>query len=128
LYRWSGDKFGGYLPGWPAARILLLEHTGARSGVGRTTPLIYCEEGDVIAVAASKGGQPTHPAWFHNLFALPETTIQIGSRMRSVRARVATDAERNGLLPKLVAAYPGYEFFERNARSRKIPIMILDPR
>ena len=128
LYRWSGGKFGGHVPGWPAARILLLEHTGARSGVKRTTPLIYHEEGDVVAVAASKGGQPTHPAWFHNLIAHPETTIQIGSLMRSVRARVATDAERKGLWPKFVAAYPGYEFFERNARGRKIPIMILDPR
>jgi deazaflavin-dependent oxidoreductase (nitroreductase family) len=128
LYRWSGGKFGGHVPGWPGARILLLDHTGTRSGVRRTSPVIYHEEGDLISVAASKGGQPTHPAWFHNLIAQPETTIQIGSVIRSVRARVATDAERKYLWPKFVAAYPGYDFFQRNARGRKIPIVILDPR
>jgi F420H(2)-dependent quinone reductase len=48
-------------------------------------------------------------------------------RNRNVRARIATDAERPALWPKFVAAYPGYEFFQRNARGRKIPIMILDP-
>jgi deazaflavin-dependent oxidoreductase (nitroreductase family) len=84
LYRNSGGKFGGYVPGWPAARILLLEHTGARSGVRRVSPLIYYEEGGVVAVAASKGGQPTHPAWFHNLIAHPETRTQVGARTRSV--------------------------------------------
>jgi F420H(2)-dependent quinone reductase len=127
IYQWSGGRFGGRVPGWPRARILLLEHAGARSGVRRTSPLIFYEFGDVVAVAASKAGQPTHPAWFHNLLAHPETTIQIGSRNRNVRARVATDAERKALWPKFVAAYPGYEFFQRNARGRKIPIMILDP-
>jgi F420H(2)-dependent quinone reductase len=65
---------------------------------------------------------------FHNLIAHQETMIQIGSFRRRVRARVATDAERKGLWPKFVAAYPGYDFFQRNARGRKIPIMILDPR
>src|SRR5437879_1444338 len=77
LYRWSGGNVGAHLPGWPAARILLLEHAGARSGIRRTSPLIYYQDGDVVAVAASKAGQPTHPAWFHNLRQNPETTIQI---------------------------------------------------
>jgi deazaflavin-dependent oxidoreductase (nitroreductase family) len=66
LYRRTGGKLGGHLPGWPAARILLLDHTGAKSGRRRTSPLMYHEDGDVVAVVASKGGQPTHPAWFHN--------------------------------------------------------------
>ena len=128
LYRRTGGKLGGHLPGWPSARILLLDHTGARSGVRRTSPLMYHEEGDVVAVTASKGGQPTHPAWFHNVQANSDTTIQIGSVIRDVRARVATDEERNRLWPKFVAFYPGYDFFQRLAKGRKIPIVILDPR
>jgi F420H(2)-dependent quinone reductase len=75
-----------------------------------------------------RGDQPTHPAWFHNLKANPDTTIPIGSVVREVRARVATDAERNRFWPKFVAFYPGYESFQRNAKARKIPIVILDPR
>ena len=128
LYRWSGGKVGGHLPGWPAARVLLLNHTGARSGVRRTSPVMYYEDGDIVAVVASKAGQPTHPAWLHNLKANPDTVIQIGSIVRSVRARVATDEERDHLWPKFVAFYPGYDFYKRQAKGRKIPVVILDPR
>jgi len=128
LYRRTAGRIGGQLPGWPEARIVLVDHTGARSGVKRTSPLMYHEEGDAIVVAATKGGQPTHPAWFHNLHSNPETTIQIGPEVREVRARVATDEECKRLWPQFVAFYPGYEFFKRNAQGRKIPIVILDPR
>jgi len=128
LYRRSGGKIAGHLPGWPEARIVLVDHTGAKSGVKRTSPLMYHEDGDTVAAVASKGGQPTHPAWFHNLKANPDTTIQIGSVVREVRARVATDEERDHLWPKFVAFYPGYDFFQRNAKGRKIPIVIFDPR
>lgn len=128
LYRWTKGRIGGHLPGWPEARIVLVDHTGARSGARRTSPLMYHEDGDTVAVAASKAGQPRHPAWFHNLRANPETTMQIGSMVREVRARVATDEERERLWPEFVAFYPGYEFFRRNAKGRKIPIVIFDPR
>jgi F420H(2)-dependent quinone reductase len=128
LYRRSGGKLGGHLPGWPEARIVLVDHTGAKSGAKRTSPLMYHEDDDAVAVVASKAGQPTHPAWFHNLKANPDTTIQIGSVVREVRARVATDEERDRLWPKFVAHYPGYDFYQRNAKGRKIPIVILDPR
>ena len=128
LYRWTGGRVGGHLPGWPQARIALVDHTGARSGVKRTSPLMYHAHGDAIAVVASKAGQPTNPAWFHNLEANPDTTIQIGSVVREVRARVASDAERARLWPEFVAFFPGYDFYQRNAQGRKIPIVILDPR
>jgi deazaflavin-dependent oxidoreductase (nitroreductase family) len=128
LYRWSGGRLGNHVPGSPAARILLLDHTGARTGITRTSPLIYYDDGDVIAVVASKAGQPTNPAWFHNLAASPDTTVQIGSVVREVRARVATDEERDRLWPKLVAVFPSYDFYKRTAKGRKIPVVILEPR
>jgi deazaflavin-dependent oxidoreductase (nitroreductase family) len=128
LYRRTGGRLGGHLPGWPRARILLLDHTGARSGVRRTSPVMYHEEGELVAVMASKGGQPTHPAWFHNLKAHPDTSIQIGPVTRAVRARVASDDERGRLWPAFCAFYPGYDFFQHNAGGRKIPIVILEPR
>ena len=128
LYRRSGGRLGGHIPGWPRARIALVDHRGARSGVRRTSPLMYLEDGDAVVVMASKAGQPTHPAWFHNLRANPQTTVQIGSAVRQVRARVANDDERDRLWAKFVAIYPGSEFYRRNAKGRKIPIVILDPR
>lgn len=128
LYRRTGGKMGSHLPGWPDTRILLLNHTGAKSGAQRTSPLMYREHGDAIAIVASKAGQPTNPAWFHNLRANPDATIEIGSDVRAVRARVATDEERERLWPEFVARFPGYEFYERNAQGRKIPVVVLEPR
>jgi deazaflavin-dependent oxidoreductase (nitroreductase family) len=128
LYRRSGGRIGGHVPAWPGARILLLDHTGARSGTRRTSPVIYHRDGDMVAVTASKAGQPANPAWFHNLRAHPDTTIQIGRERRSVRARVASDEERDALWPAFVACFPGYAFYERNAGGRRIPIVILEPR
>lgn len=127
-YRRTGGRLGGHIPGWPEVRIVLVDHTGAKSGAKRTSPVMYLEDGDAVVVVASKAGQPTHPAWFHNLKANPDTTIQIGPVVRDVRARVATDEERGRLWPKFVAMYPGFEFYRRNAKGRTIPIVILDPR
>jgi len=58
--------------------MLLLDHVGAKSGVKRTTPLVYVADGRDIVIVASKGGHPKHPAWYHNLRAHPDITIQVG--------------------------------------------------
>jgi deazaflavin-dependent oxidoreductase (nitroreductase family) len=128
VYRRTRGKVGGKLPGWPQLRIALVDHTGAKTGTERTSPLMYHEHGDAIVVAGTKAGQPSHPAWFHNLMAHPDTTVQIGPEVREVRARLATDEERDQLWKKMIATYPGYDFYERNAKGRKIPVVILDPR
>lgn len=128
IYRRTGGRMGGSIPGWPQPRIALVDHVGAKTGTKRTSPLMYHEHGDAIVVAATKGGQPTHPAWFHNLVANPDTTIQIGSKVRKVRARLAVEEERDHLWRKMVTIYPGYDFYRRNAKGREIPIVILDPR
>jgi deazaflavin-dependent oxidoreductase (nitroreductase family) len=128
LYRRSGGRIGGHIPGWPEARIALLDHSGAKSGARRTSPVMYLEDGEAIVVMASKAGQPTNPAWFYNLMANPETTIQLGSVVRQVQAHVATGEDRERLWSKFVAMYPGSEFYQRNAKGREIPIVILDPR
>src|SRR5437764_11204726 len=127
LYRISRGKLANHLPGLPGARILLLDHTGAKTGRKRTSPVMYYRDGSLIAVAASQAGQPTNPAWFHNLKATPETTIQIDAETRYVRARVATDDERERLWPKFVAMCPDYEVWQQLANPRQIPILILEP-
>lgn len=128
IYRRTGGRLGGHTPGHRDARIALVDHVGARSGVRRTSPLMYHEEDGVVVVVASKAGQPTHPAWFHNLRANPETTLQIGREVRAVRARVAGDEERRRLWPLCTAIYPGYGFFAELAKGRTIPIVLLEPR
>src|SRR3954452_23687498 len=124
-YRATNGLIGHRIPGGPP--MLLLDHVGAKSGQKRTAPLVYVKDGDDIVLVASKGGNPKNPAWFHNLKANPETIVQIGSEKRPVRARVATDAERERLWPKAVATYGGYAGYQQRT-DRKIPLVVLERR
>lgn len=125
-YRATGGRVGWRIPG-VRGRMLLLDHVGARSGVLRTVPLLYVEDGENLVVVASKGGFPRHPAWYHNLRANPETTVQVGPERRPVRARVARPEERERLWAKAVAAYRGYEDYAARTE-RQIPLVVLEPR
>jgi len=107
--------------------MLLLDHVGARSGIERTTPLVYVEDGDDLVLVASKGGYPRNPAWFHNLRANPETTVQVGSERRAVRAHVASQSERARLWPKAVGVYAGYAGYQERTE-REIPLVVLASR
>jgi F420H(2)-dependent quinone reductase len=108
--------------------MLLLDHVGAKSGVERTTPLLYVRDGGDVVIVASKGGFPKHPAWYHNLLANPDTTVQIGSEHRPVHARVATTEERDRLWKMAVRAYHGYEDYAIRSKGREIPLVVLEPR
>ena len=108
--------------------MLLLDHVGAKSGAKRTSPLLYVPDGDDVFVIASKGGFPKHPAWFHNLMANPDTTVQIGSEHRPVHARVANPEERKRLWPLAVKTYHGYADYQARSGGREIPVVILEPR
>jgi deazaflavin-dependent oxidoreductase (nitroreductase family) len=125
VYRLSGGLIGHRFPGAPP--MLLLDHVGAKSGVRRTTPLVYVDDPPNLVLVASKGGHPRNPAWYHNLVAHPETTVQVGTSHRSVRARVATPAERERLWPKAIATYDGYRGYQERT-AREIPLVILEPR
>jgi F420H(2)-dependent quinone reductase len=124
-YRLSGGRVGHRVPGGPP--MLLLDHVGAKSGKKRTTPLVYLQDGARMVIVASKGGSPRHPAWFHNLRANAETTVQVGSRRLRVTAKVASGEERARLWPRIVALYRGYDLYQRRT-SREIPLVILEPR
>jgi deazaflavin-dependent oxidoreductase (nitroreductase family) len=125
LYRASHGLIGHRVPGAPP--MLLLDHMGAKSSKLRTTPLVYLRDGENVVLVAAKGGHPKNPAWFHNLRANPDTTVQIGSTRKAVHARVAVPAERKRLWPKAVQLYGGYGGYQRRTE-RKIPLVILEPR
>ncbi|MFL5843354.1 MAG: nitroreductase family deazaflavin-dependent oxidoreductase [Solirubrobacteraceae bacterium] len=126
LYKATNGRVGHTFPGFPT--MLLLDHVGARSGVRRTAPLLYVADGEDLVIVASKGGFPKHPAWFHNLKANPDTTVQVGREKRAVRARVADETERARLWPKAVASYKGYRDYQERSKGRTIPMVILSPR
>jgi deazaflavin-dependent oxidoreductase (nitroreductase family) len=127
LYRASGGRIGHDVPG-VRGKMLLLDHVGAKSGTKRTAPLLYFPDGDDVIVVASKGGYPKHPAWYHNLMANPDTTVQVGGERRAVRARVATPEERERLWPEAIRMYHGYADYQARSKGREIPLVVLEPR
>jgi deazaflavin-dependent oxidoreductase (nitroreductase family) len=125
VYRLTNGVVGHRFPGAPP--MLLLDHVGAKSGIERTTPLVYVDDSPDVVLVASKGGHPQNPAWYHNLLANPDTTVQVGGARRAVHARVATPAQRERLWPKAVATYAGYGGYQERT-AREIPLVILEPR
>ena len=120
-YRANGGTVTGPFAGRP---LLLLTTTGARSGEQRTTPLVYSTDGDLLVVIASKGGAPTHPAWYHNLTANPEATVELGTERFQVRAEVAQGEERDRLFEAQAAQMPNFAEYQRKT-SRRIPVFTL---
>lgn len=121
-FRARQGRVGGVFEGQP---LLLLTTTGARSGLPRTNPAVYLPDGeDRLAVFASNGGAPAAPAWYHNLAARPEATVEVGDRAYRVRAREATGAERERLWDRQVAADPQFADFQERA-GRRIPVLVL---
>jgi deazaflavin-dependent oxidoreductase (nitroreductase family) len=127
LYRKTGGRIGHDIPG-VRGKMALLDHVGAKSGTRRTSPLLYFTDGENVVLVASKGGFPKHPAWFHNLKANPDTTVQIGAERRPVRARVATPEERKRLWPLAEREWSGYADYQARSKGREIPLIILEPR
>ncbi len=123
VYRASAGKVWGTMFGAP---VLLLQTKGRKSGVDRTTPLLYLKDGDDFVVVASAGGTPKHPAWWLNLKANPQTTVEVEGREVPVKAEEADPEERARLWPKLVEMYASYEDYQKKT-DREIPVGILHP-
>jgi deazaflavin-dependent oxidoreductase (nitroreductase family) len=110
--------------GMPSA---LLTHRGAKSGIERTTPMLYFTDGDDVILVASNGGAPTHPAWLHNLRAHPDVALSTDGRPVMYRASEAEGPERERLWKDAASMYPGFEVYRRRAGSRTIPVVVCRP-
>ena len=122
-FRANEGKVGGPFEG---ASLLLLHHTGAKSGTERVNPLAYQSLNNGYAIFASKAGADTNPDWFHNLVANPQTTIEVGTATVRVTSRVADAAEREPIWSAQKAAAPGFAEYEQKT-TRQIPVVILEP-
>jgi deazaflavin-dependent oxidoreductase (nitroreductase family) len=123
-FRANGGKVGGPFAG---SDILLLHHTGARSGAERISPLAYQRVGDSFAVFASRAGAPQNPDWYHNLIAHPDVFVEVGTEKVAVTARVAEPAERAVIWDRQKERAPHFAQYEQKAAPRKIPVVVLDP-
>lgn len=117
------DGETGYL--WNGATACLLTTKGRKSGEERTIAIIFKQVGDRYAIIASKGGSPTHPAWYLNILADPHVTIQIkGDRFAGI-ARTAEGAEREELWAASLTQWPNYDVYQARTE-RKIPVVVVE--
>jgi deazaflavin-dependent oxidoreductase (nitroreductase family) len=121
-----GRLSGGRLTSLPIP-VLLLTHTGAKTGAERVTPLVSFTDGEDVVVIASNYGRERHPAWLANVKANPEVRVQSRGRSGRYRARIVEGEERDrlfGLAKRLTRAYAGYE---QRAAERTIQVVALSP-
>jgi deazaflavin-dependent oxidoreductase (nitroreductase family) len=123
-FRANEGRVGGMFEGMP---LLLLHHTGAKSGTSRINPVAYQADGDRYVVFASKGGAPTNPGWYHNLKAHPDVTIEVGTKTIDVVASEASGDERERLFSTQAERIPQFGEYEHKTE-RVIPVMVLTPR
>ena len=106
-------------------QVLILTTVGAKSGEVRENPLAYSTDGDRYVVIGSKGGAPTHPAWYHNLRANPVATVEVLDERFQARARVAEGDERERLFRNHADRMPAfYDYTKRT--SRQLPVIVLE--
>ena len=121
-FRANGGRAGGALAGTP---LVLIHHIGARSGTEHVTPLAYSAQGDgLIAIVASNGGSPRHPAWYHNLKANPAITVELGTRRFAATAEEQAGPARAELWSRLVQEFPDLATFAART-DRSIPLFLL---
>jgi deazaflavin-dependent oxidoreductase (nitroreductase family) len=117
-------RVGGMFEGLP---LLLLHHTGAKSGKHRINPLAYQADDGRYVIFASKAGAPTNPDWYHNLKTHPSVAIEVGTDTVDVLASEATGEERERLFRTQAARVPQFADYEAKAGPRVIPVMVLTP-
>lgn len=123
-FRANSGQVGGPFRGAP---VLLLHHTGARSGTERVNPLVCQQVGDSYAIFASRAGAPRNPDWYYNLVANPDAVIEIGTRRVMVKAREASPQERELIWERQKQLAPNFAEYETTAAPRQIPVILLDP-
>ena len=120
-FRQNAGKVGAPFAGAP---MVLLTTTGAKSGRPHTTPLVPLLEDGRLYVFGSMGGAPKHPAWYFNLRAHPDVTVEQGKETFAAKASEITGPERDRLYAAQVAKMPGFGDYEKRT-TRTIPVIEL---
>jgi deazaflavin-dependent oxidoreductase (nitroreductase family) len=123
-FRANEGRVGGNFEGAP---LLLLHHTGAKTGTAYVNPLVYLPDGERYIIFASKAGAPTNPDWYHNLKAHPDVQIEVGTDTISVRVSEVEGEERDRLFAAQEARMPTFSEYVEKAGARKIPVIALTP-
>lgn len=103
----------------------ILETRGARTGALRRNAVIYWHDGDRVTIAASNGGSPGNPGWYHNLAANPDVTLGCVP----LRATIVHEDDHPRLWAQGDRVFPAYARYRRDAAAarRTIPLIQLVP-
>jgi len=131
LYRVTGGRIGLSRPkAGGRFGMMRLATLGRRSGQPRVAIIGYFEDGPNLVTLAMNGWADTEPAWWLNLQARPDTTVDLPDGSRAVRARAAAGAERERLWASF-RDYPGWgDDLDALAarRSTERAVVVLEPR
>jgi deazaflavin-dependent oxidoreductase (nitroreductase family) len=130
-FRANGGKVVALAEGRPFEGIpmILLHHRGAKTRIERVCPLVYQDVGDSYAVFATKGGAPTHPTWYRNLLANPDTHVEVGTETVDVTAHELKGNERHEVWERQRTVTPVFADYEQKKKGiRQIPVVPLETR
>lgn len=108
--------------------IIVFTTIGRTSGKLRKVPLMRVEHEGEYALVASKGGDPSHPAWYYNLEANPTIMMQDGPEPFETTVRQIDGAEYEDWWDRAVSVYSPYAEYQEKAVDRKIPIFLTAPK
>ena len=127
LYEASDGRIGKWIgPMALGQSTLLLSVTGRKSGLTRTTPLVYFEDGDNYVVVGSDGAARRDPQWWKNLQQNPLATIRVGRDKFPVKASLATGEERDRLWQIGTRMLPAWAEYQTRTE-RSLPVVVLTP-
>ena len=107
--------------------VIIVTHTGNKTGATRKTPLMKVKDGNNYVLVGSVGGAPKNPEWVTNLRANPTVEIRDLSVVQSMKAREVTDdAERARLWRLAATAFPPYDEYQAKTE-RRIPVFVAEP-
>jgi deazaflavin-dependent oxidoreductase (nitroreductase family) len=118
----GGRPASGPMAGKP---LIVLTSKGAKTGEDRTAIVTYHRDGDRYVIAASKGGAPEHPLWYHNLKANPDVTIEVDNEVFPAHATEITGPERDRMWDEHVRQLPEFGEYPKKT-DRVIPIFVLE--
>jgi F420H(2)-dependent quinone reductase len=125
LYEASDGVEGGTLEGRP---VVILTHTGAKTGGIRKNPIMRIPDGDAYVAVASAAGAVTHPAWYFNLVADPRVHVQDHAEHHDLIAREVHGAEKDRLSAVAESYWQHFPEYREKAAGREIPILLLERR
>lgn len=107
--------------------MVLVHHTGRRSGEPRVSPMMYLPGTDRdFYVFATNSGFARNPAWYYNLVAAGSATVEVGTETFVVSVTELSGAERDRVYAEQAALYPGFaEYAEKTEGIRTIPVLRL---